>query len=241
MRKKFTGGMPSLPKPDMERCRRNGELERRLKHAGGHKGEISVSLMWDSADHFDLVVVPPGGRRGELEICFKSRKLFGGHLDVCRGCDSGRALGAELMPLENVYWPTFLGNGKVQKPPPPSGHYRIYMHVHDKRVTADVEWVCRVQVGRDSRWFGGVIPPSEAGAQVDIFSFHYDGPEDSSTKLQEHLVATQYRQPCWKVGTEHGRAETCSNEAHAITDKISTPMDVGPASYSHATSFVSQY
>eukprot|EP00929_Paragymnodinium_shiwhaense_P050281 TRINITY_DN25323_c0_g1_i1.p1 TRINITY_DN25323_c0_g1~~TRINITY_DN25323_c0_g1_i1.p1 ORF type:complete len:646 (-),score=161.62 TRINITY_DN25323_c0_g1_i1:117-2054(-) len=237
MRKKFTGPMASLPEPDLEKCHRAGELEQRLGQAGAQKGEISISLMWDNSDDLDLSVLPPGsGDQSLRTLSCGLRSACGGTMDVCRGRDPGRGA---AQPLENIFWPKFLGKDKVQKPAPPKGVYKIYMHAHPKKGEKKAAWYLRLQIGGwDHIWLNGVVKDEDVGKTVLVYSFKYDGPVDSSTKLQEHLVATQLRKPTYKIGTEEQHRESNSNEVHALSNKWSTPAEVGPGKYTHSTGMV---
>mmetsp|Transcript_93754 Transcript_93754/g.201280 ORF Transcript_93754/g.201280 Transcript_93754/m.201280 type:complete len:427 (-) Transcript_93754:54-1334(-) len=87
----------------------------------------------------------------------------------------------------------------------------------------------------------GLRPPQRSMQGLALSGPGYDGPADASFKIQDQLRVIQNEQPSWKIGTEHARFEGNSNEMYAITDKLSSPPNVGPGKYEHATAFLSQY
>jgi len=232
--------IPSMPGPDHDKCKKNADWAERMRHQHAHHGEITISLLWDSADDLDLHVVPPGGRKGGSEISRDSKQFLGGSMDCGRDSDTGRA---HSKPLENIYWHQYLGKDKVNmanNPPPPVGEYKVYMKVRNKK-NKDINWRCRIQVGagRDAEWIEGVAR-KDGPDDLDIHTFKYAGPVDMSTKIQEDLGVIQLRKPAWKLGYEDARCEkVCSTEGNAFTNYVSTPEEIGPGKYTHSTAFVS--
>lgn len=237
---RYDGG---LPQPDMDGAQRNAEVERRLKKAGARKGEITVTIIWSTNDDLELRVVPPGGALGRREICNSAPQLSGGRLDTAAGAGNLAGFGGKPERVESISWPTYL----LGQEPPARGEYKAYLFVRAKRGSGDTPWLCRVLIGNVMRWFGGVV--KEAGQQQNIYSFKYDEPVDSSTKLQQDIKISQNRQPAHKIGTEgyrgpgteHSRKEACSGEGHVIRDLSGTQNHIGPGSYTHSTAFHSQY
>jgi len=69
----------------------------------------------------------------------------------------------------------------------------------------------------------------------------YDGPNDADKQLQKDIKYLQFSKPVCVFGKDDARHMFNSNEMHAIRDKYSTPDEVGPGRYSHATSLRSQF
>eukprot|EP00930_Biecheleria_cincta_P075150 TRINITY_DN62325_c0_g1_i1.p1 TRINITY_DN62325_c0_g1~~TRINITY_DN62325_c0_g1_i1.p1 ORF type:complete len:557 (-),score=100.56 TRINITY_DN62325_c0_g1_i1:46-1632(-) len=77
----------------------------------------------------------------------------------------------------------------------------------------------------------------------------YAGDLDAWEALTKELKVTQFEKPTWTFGKEAGhkdagypsRALYGSNEMYAIIDKYSTPPEVGPGKYEHASCMVSQF
>jgi len=229
MRHRHTGDY-TPPPASAEQSRQKGEMERLMKRAGARRGEVTVSLMWNTPDDLDLHVVPPGGARGSNEISWSSPQLLGGRLDVFRDRDPGRKTGESL---ESASWPRFLGMGKD---PPPLGEYEAYFVASS--LAQDVMWVCRICVGLQMTWLSGIARKGDGQIQVSLSKFRYSGPVDSSTKIQAELGATQRSQPQWKqhqkVPPKKGLRGT---PLPSVFYEESTPDTVGPGLYHHVTAF----
>ena len=74
-----------------------GDFDERLEREGGERGEITVTLTWNSNADLDLFVSCPNGER----IYHASRTACGGSLDV----DMNVANRMSEAPIENVVWP----------------------------------------------------------------------------------------------------------------------------------------
>lgn len=215
-----------LPKPNMDLARRAAEVDRRMKAAGASNGELTISLVWNVPATLDLHVVPPGGSKGKRELSHSCRSLFGGRMDCCKLDDPGRS-GSKYGALENVTWPPFLGTCA-----PPVGHYQVYLSVDPGAVKEATPWLCRLRMGQHSHWFAGQVKPDESG-HIGVISFKYEGPQDSSTKVQDQLAATQLQKPAYTIGKQAARLDNC--------DVVSTTPAVGPGSYEQWTSLHSQF
>eukprot|EP00928_Gymnodinium_smaydae_P076198 TRINITY_DN5917_c0_g1_i1.p1 TRINITY_DN5917_c0_g1~~TRINITY_DN5917_c0_g1_i1.p1 ORF type:complete len:745 (-),score=153.43 TRINITY_DN5917_c0_g1_i1:82-2316(-) len=226
---RYLGG---LPRANPDAARRTGDLERRLTAAGVRRGEIQVTLIWNTGSSLNLHVMPPGAPFGSNGICLAQRCMAGGKLDVCRHNDPGRG---ERRGTENVSWPYFTGRNA-----PPKGRYEAFMTLSAASTPEDTPWLCRVLIGQNSHWCAGVVRAGTEG-QVGICSFSYDEPEDSSTKIQKELEVIQLKKPSWTQGKEDSRKEACSTEGFALTNRVSTDHLGGPGRYTHLTSMHSQY
>lgn len=81
-------------------------------------GELSVALMWDSAEDFDLHLVIPTGE----EISWQCTQAHGGRLT----CDStGKRLKDKASPVENIQWPPY--DHAHPDANPPEGEYEIWV------------------------------------------------------------------------------------------------------------------
>ena len=74
-----------------------GDFDDRLEREGGERGEITVTLTWNSDADLDLFVSCPSGER----IYHANRAACGGSLDV----DMNVANRMSEAPVENVVWP----------------------------------------------------------------------------------------------------------------------------------------
>eukprot|EP00931_Biecheleriopsis_adriatica_P004062 TRINITY_DN105786_c0_g1_i1.p1 TRINITY_DN105786_c0_g1~~TRINITY_DN105786_c0_g1_i1.p1 ORF type:complete len:562 (-),score=118.97 TRINITY_DN105786_c0_g1_i1:91-1662(-) len=85
------------------------------------------------------------------------------------------------------------------------------------------------------------LPPQKVDAPADGGP-GYDGPLHAWDRLEKDLEVIQTRKPRWTMGKEDARAYWAnSNEQYAVLDKFSTPPEVGPGKYEHATCMVSQF
>ena len=74
-----------------------GEVSRRLAREGAQRGDVQVSLAWNTLDDLDIRVVTPSGET----ISYQNKQSrCGGHLDVDMNAN-GRC---SIAPVENVYW-----------------------------------------------------------------------------------------------------------------------------------------
>ena len=88
-----------------------GEVSRRLAREGAQRGDVQVSLAWNTLDDLDIRVVTPSGET----ISYQNKQSrCGGHLDVDMNAN-GRC---SIAPVENVYWSRA-----------PSGEYRVLVHL----------------------------------------------------------------------------------------------------------------
>ena len=77
----------------------NAEFDERLEREGGQRGEVTVTLAWNSDADLDLHIICPDGRR----IFFDSPSGCGGELDVDMNAVGTNRI--SLQPVENIVWP----------------------------------------------------------------------------------------------------------------------------------------
>jgi hypothetical protein len=107
------------------------DFESRLQKAEAQSGDIQVSLMWDSKNDFNILVISPSG---EVVHPRNRKSNDGGFLDV-----EMNEKGSTRVPIENVFWPE--GNT-------PTGAYYVYVHFYKehelfKRTSLSE---CRIQI-----------------------------------------------------------------------------------------------
>ena len=95
----------------------SGEIETRVRDAGGATGNLRVSLAWSTFDDLDLAIIQPNGVLINYEPQNSVDRQTGGVHDVDRNRASNQAT---REPVENVHWTT-----------PLPGTYRILVHYYD--------------------------------------------------------------------------------------------------------------
>ena len=132
-----------------------GALDEQLSSLGAMSGEITISLMWDSADDLDLHVFTPDGS----EIYFANDVAGGGELDV-----DSNAFEDEISdsPVENIYFAE-----------PAPGEYWVYIDNYMDRSDGETNYLVRVTVGDQSETFRGTIDGTDT--VIEVVGFQYDG------------------------------------------------------------------
>ena len=118
-------------------------IEERLDRADARRGDMNVSLAWDSDIDLDLWVVCPGGER--ISYIDRDAPSCGGTLDV----DIRSYLDGGPAPVENVFFAN-----------PPPGEYRIGVHLFSGSASSAVPFVVQLRIGSEARRFSGVVAPS---------------------------------------------------------------------------------
>ena len=138
----------------------NGEtLTIRRGEEGAGSGDITVSMLWGTADDLDLHMNTPDGGH----IYYGNRDAGGGTLDV-----DMNAHDIVASPIENIYFPT-----------PADGHYKIYIRDYRDRTDGQsTHYLVRVVINGQERTFEGDIDAT--GTEITILEFDYLGPETSS-------------------------------------------------------------
>jgi hypothetical protein len=100
-----------LPPPDALPTPPRSEIDRRLDEAGAQRGQLTVSLAWNSRSDLDLHVTCPNG----AIVSFRRRQACGGVLDVDANAGGRRS----NTPVENVFFAS-----------PMAGRYRLRVHLY---------------------------------------------------------------------------------------------------------------
>ena len=135
-------------------------LDERLIDVGAQRGDITISLLWDSYDDLDLHVFTPDGS----EIYFSNPEAGGGKLDVDANAGSER----KTDPIENIYFAE-----------PASGEYWVLVYNYEDRTDTPTNYLVRVTVGNETQTFSGTI--NSEGETVDILGFNYTNNMTGST------------------------------------------------------------
>jgi len=91
------------------------------------RGELSVSLTWDTTEDLDLHLICPDG----VEINWESMEHHGGRLEF--DANSGASLKKKTKtPIEHIVWGPF--DPAQPEMNPPEGEYEIWAKVADKHV-----------------------------------------------------------------------------------------------------------
>lgn len=128
-------------------------MDQLLENSGAQKGDIIISLMWDSYDDLDLHVFAPDGS----EIYYLNPQACGGELDVDANAGSER----KTDPVESIYFSD-----------PMSGEYWVYVYNYSDRTEGRAtNYLVRVTVGGESQTFSGTIENEDDTAE--ILGFRY--------------------------------------------------------------------
>lgn len=151
------------------------EVNKLLERARGTvvvKGELQVSLMWDTKDDLDLHLTLPDGKG---EISAMNKECHGGTLDVDANpihVDAKKKLTPK--PVENITWPPY----SLEDPQlhPPIGDYIIWVKVyekHDHCKDANITVVLTVS-GKREVFHHRIVPGC---TELKVAFFHYYGPK----------------------------------------------------------------
>lgn len=130
-------------------------IQGKVAEAGGKKGEVQFSLVWESKSDLDLHVINPKGGR-----IFYQNKIgnFGGELDVDRNATNAPLTKS---PVENVRW---LDGDPV------SGRYTVWIHLFRPRGEASVEFELMGKTGDNIEVQNADVEP---GNEIAIFRFYF--------------------------------------------------------------------
>jgi len=109
----------------------DADFDSRLDREGGRRGEVTVTLMWNSDADLDLHVECPGDR----SIFYGSPRACGGELDV--DMNVGGTMSSE--PVENIVWP----EGALEP-----GTYRVIVNNFNSRSDGETPTPFRVRLIR---------------------------------------------------------------------------------------------
>ena len=117
------------------------EIDERIIDRGGvSASEVSFSLVWQSLNDLDLIVVEPGG---EPIFYNKKESVSGGRLDL----DSNSQDKFSRQPVENIVWRTGA----------PKGLYKVYVLHFLEREVGDSDFLVRVRLGGVEKRISGRI------------------------------------------------------------------------------------
>ncbi len=114
-------------------------MQQRLDRERAERGDVNVSLAWDTRDDLDLKVQCPDGRI----ISFRRTADCGGRLDV----DMNFAGRYSDQPVENIVW------GRAADGPP--GRYRVFI---ENQSNKPIPYRVRITIRGRSRDYSGVAP-----------------------------------------------------------------------------------
>tara|TARA_B110000263_G_scaffold250048_1_gene270095 strand:- start:1834 stop:3591 length:1758 start_codon:yes stop_codon:yes gene_type:complete len=151
------------------------ETERRIREAGGAKGEIEISLSWEDYNDLDLIVREPNGN----EIYFKEKisHVSGGKLDVDRNADCSEQ--KTNTPIEHIVW---------DRVDIPSGNYTIIVNFYDRCSGGgqSTPFTVEVKIGGSLQTFTGV-----ASAVKDDYEMHTMSAPFSNVSSADDTSPTQ--------------------------------------------------
>lgn len=134
------------------------EIENRLNNQQGQRGDMNVSLVWNTLSDIDLAVTCPNG----VTISFGDRApaQCPGRLDVDANVSRSRATPT---PIENIFFEN-----------PQTGSYQIEVSLFSRHgVTGDLPFTVQVRLGDTIRRFSGSVGASSTRWQT---SFDYEAP-----------------------------------------------------------------
>lgn len=128
-------------------------MDQMLQNSGAQRGDITISLMWDSYDDLDLHVITPD----RSEIYYDNPKACGGELDVDANANDER----KADPVENIYFSE-----------PVSGEYWVYVYNYtDRTENSATNYLVRVTVGGESKTFSGTIENEDDWLEIHGFGY----------------------------------------------------------------------
>ncbi|NBC34366.1 MAG: hypothetical protein GVY13_16940, partial [Alphaproteobacteria bacterium] len=149
------GAPAETPPPADAGADPDADFDSRLDREGGQRGEVTVTLMWNSDADLDLHVECPGDRT----IFYGSPRACGGELDV--DMNAGGAMSSE--PVENIVWP----EGAMEP-----GTYRVIVNNFTSRSDGESPTPFRVRLirGEDREIVEGEIATSDGRRTVLEFT-----------------------------------------------------------------------
>ena len=129
-------------------------------------GDITISMLWDSADDLDLHVFTPDGS----EIYYNNREAQNGYLDV----DANTVTNMMDNPVENVYFVS-----------PVNGDYWIYVNDYEDRSNGATNFLVRITINGESQIYSGTIEGTTT--TLEIAGFTYTGSSVSESTLESVL------------------------------------------------------
>lgn len=148
------------PTPDSEAApppQGDPEIESRLNDQQGQRGDLNVSLVWDTLSDIDLAVICPNG----VTISFRDRApaQCSGRMDL----DANMPQSATLTPIENIF---FIN--------PHTGSYQVEVSLFNNNgTTGDIPFTLQVRLGDTIRLFTGSVGTSSTRWQT---RFDYEAP-----------------------------------------------------------------
>mmetsp|Transcript_64348 Transcript_64348/g.184771 ORF Transcript_64348/g.184771 Transcript_64348/m.184771 type:complete len:369 (+) Transcript_64348:108-1214(+) len=139
-------------------------------NANGRGGELSITMMWDTSEDFDLHLVMPGSI-GEISASCPEKAGF--KLD---GDANGNPLKATKTPMENIYWAPVADQPDVT---PPEGEYQIWAKCGHNVLHADANLtVVKTIRGRREIFHHRIVPGT---FEKRITTFTYKASSGSPT------------------------------------------------------------
>jgi hypothetical protein len=145
------------------------DLQRRLDRQGAKRGDITISLSWDTHDDLDLHVILPNGE----EIYYSQTRSEKGKatLDVDMNASSPYSNAA----VENV----FVGDLDKQEEAPP-GKYKVVVqnfgyHTQGWTKQTEIPWLVRVAKNGEKEKYAGKCIGSGKASDVVACEFEYTG------------------------------------------------------------------
>ena len=146
-------------------CHDVDDMGERLDREKAEKGDVTISLAWDTEDDLDLHVFLPNG----VEIYFSNKTSCDCHLDVDMNAGGVRS----KQPVENV----ICGNLDERKQAP-TGKYKVVVQnyaYHTKPPRGDIPFRVVVEKNGIKEKFTGKCNGSGASSNVTVCEFEYNG------------------------------------------------------------------
>jgi len=142
------------------------EINKQLEKAHASKGEIQVSLMWDTKDDLDLHLLLPD-KKSEVSVDCPEVDCF--HLDICANtCHLEAKKKLTDRPVESICWISDPENPTM----PPKGEYCVWVKVfekHDHAKDAKITVIVTI-AGKREIYHLRIIP---GVTTVKVCTFHY--------------------------------------------------------------------
>tara|TARA_B100001989_G_C24549847_1_gene473550 strand:+ start:3136 stop:5124 length:1989 start_codon:yes stop_codon:yes gene_type:complete len=139
--------------PEPEEPKENtSEFDRRVKNAGGKRGEVQVTLLWNNINDLDVHVYCPN----KTHIWYKGKQGCRGVLDIDANAMPGlfqRYIPPTNTPVENVTWV----NGA------PNGTYQVYVkHYQHRGGSEPTPYQVLVRVKDKEKVYKGTVKPGQS-------------------------------------------------------------------------------
>ena len=148
-------------------CHDVDDIGARLEREKAEKGDITISLAWDTGDDLDLHVLVPSGE----EISYRTHQSKCGL--CCLDVDMNAGGPTSTEPVENVFC------GKLDKQiEAPKGEYKVIVHnyeYHSSKQGSPIPWRIVLDKNDTKEYYSGTCIGTDRSSRVTACTFNYTG------------------------------------------------------------------